>query len=165
MSTLPAALEDKARAVLAACDRAKAMVATAESCTGGLIAAALTAIPGSSAFVERGVVTYSNEAKSDLLGVSHDLIAKVGAVSQEVARAMAEGALERAGVAASVAVTGIAGPSGGSPEKPVGLVHIAVAYRGRLTLHERHFFPGDRDAVRLASALAAMDLLIRRLAS
>lgn len=162
MGTLPAELEDRARAVLAVCADARIMIATAESCTGGLIAAALTAISGSSTVVERGFVTYSNAAKTELLGVSASLIARVGAVSEEVARAMAEGAASRAGVAAALAVTGVAGPTGGTAEKPVGLVHVAVAFGGRATLHERHIFPGDRDAVRLASALAAMDLLIRR---
>jgi len=163
MGILPAGLEEKARAVLAACAEAKIMVATAESCTGGLIAAALTAIPGSSAFVERGFVTYSNAAKTELLRVSETLLEQYGAVSHNVALAMAEGALARSKADATVAVTGIAGPTGGSPEKPVGLVHMVAAYRGRPPLHARRVFPGDRDAVRLATALAAMDLLIRRI--
>lgn len=152
--------------MLSACRARRLKVATAESCTGGLIAAALTSISGSSDFVDRGFVTYSNQAKTDLLGVPAEWLVpgSHGAVSQPVARAMAEGAVARAGVDAAIAVTGVAGPTGGSPEKPVGLVHIAAAYKGRPTLHEKHRFPGDRDAVRLASALAAMDLLIRRIA-
>ncbi len=163
MSTLPPSLEEHARAVLAACAKTKSIVATAESCTGGLIAAALTAISGSSAFVDRGFVTYSNEAKSEMLGVSLELIARVGAVSEEVARAMAEGALARSPATATIAVTGIAGPTGGSPQKPVGLVHFAAARRGGKTIHERHIFPGDRDAVRLSTALHALDMLKRRM--
>jgi nicotinamide-nucleotide amidase len=163
MGTLTAELEAKARAVLAACATAKLMIATAESCTGGLIAAALTAIPGSSTAVERGFVTYSNAAKTEMLGVPAALIEQYGAVSENVAVAMAEGALKKSSATATVAVTGIAGPGGGSPEKPVGLVHIGAAYRGKPPLLERHVFPGDRDAIRLATALAAMDLLIRRI--
>jgi nicotinamide-nucleotide amidase len=163
MGTFPYDLEAKANAVLAVCGKAKLMIATAESCTGGLIAAALTSIAGSSTVVERGYVTYSNAAKTDLLGVPPVLIEQFGAVSDNVAIAMAEGALKKSGTGATVAVTGIAGPTGGSPEKPVGLVYIAAAYRGKPALLERHIFPGDRDAVRLATALAAMDLLIRRI--
>ncbi len=161
MAALADELVAAAGAVLDVCARAGATVATAESCTGGLIAAALTAIPGSSAFVDRGVVVYSNAAKSDLLGVPSDTIARDGAVSETVARAMADGLLVAAPVSAGVAVTGIAGPGGGSAAKPVGLVHVAAAARSGARLHERHRFNGDRDAVRLAAALAAMRLLIR----
>jgi nicotinamide-nucleotide amidase len=163
MTALAPELEAKARAVLDACAAAKLTIATAESCTGGLIAAALTAIPGSSTAVERGFVTYSNKAKTEMLGVAEALLERFGAVSDSVAVNMAEGALKQAKVGATVAVTGIAGPGGGSAEKPVGLVFIAAAYRGKPALVERHIFPGDRDAIRLASALAAMDLLIRRI--
>jgi len=163
MSTLSSALEAKAREVLTVCAEAKLMIATAESCTGGLVAAALTAIPGSSSVVERGFVTYSNKAKTEMLGVTDALLERLGAVSDSVAINMAEGALKRAGVGATVAITGIAGPTGGTAEKPVGLVFIAAAFRGKPALVERHVFPGDRDAIRLASALAAMDLLIRRI--
>jgi len=162
MTAVAPELEAKAREVLAVCERAKLMIATAESCTGGLIAAALTAIPGSSAVVERGFVTYSNAAKTDLLRVPGSLLERYGAVSHNVALAMAEGALARSKADATVAVTGVAGPTGGTADKPVGLVHIVAAYRGRPALHERHLFTGDRDAIRLASALAAMELLIRR---
>jgi len=126
-------------------------VATAESCTGGLIAASLTEIAGSSDVVDRGFVTYSNEAKTDLLGVPADLIATHGAVSEEVARAMAQGAIARSKANVAAAVTGIAGPKGGTPTKPVGLVHLAVARRGGDVRHERHVFPGDRRQVRLAT--------------
>jgi nicotinamide-nucleotide amidase len=163
MTALAPELEAKAREVLAACTAAKLTIATAESCTGGLIAASLTAIPGSSAVVERGFVTYSNKAKTEMLGVTEVLLDRFGAVSDSVAINMAEGALKRAGVGATLAVTGIAGPAGGTAEKPVGLVYIAAAYRGKPALSERHVFPGDRDAIRLASALAAMDLLMRRI--
>jgi nicotinamide-nucleotide amidase len=140
------------------------LVATAESCTGGMISALLTEIAGSSDVFERGFVTYSNEAKTGMLGVPSDLIDTYGAVSKPVARSMAEGALKHSLATASVAVTGIAGPGGGTAEKPVGLVHIAAARAGRETLHEKHLF-GDigRAAVRLACAEAALRLLQRLL--
>jgi len=134
-------------------------VATAESCTGGLVAAALTAIPGSSAVVERGFVTYSNQAKSEMLGVPPALIAAHGAVSAEVARAMAEGALAHAPVTRAVAITGIAGPGADGTAKPVGLVHFALAVRGQPTRDHVDRFDGDRDQVRLQAALTALDLL------
>ncbi|MEO0035013.1 MAG: hypothetical protein RLZZ501_1036 [Pseudomonadota bacterium] len=134
-------------------------VATAESCTGGLVAAALTAVPGSSAVVERGFVTYSNTAKSEMLGVPPELIAAHGAVSAEVARAMAEGALRHAPVDRAVAITGIAGPTADGSAKPVGLVHFALARRDRATQDSVARFDGDRDAVRLQAALTALDLL------
>ncbi|MEX2643843.1 MAG: CinA family protein [Acetobacterales bacterium] len=152
-------LRDRAEAVLAACRRQGLMLATAESCTGGMIAAALTEIAGSSAVVERGFVTYSNEAKSELLGVPAGLIVSHGAVSEPVARAMAEGALAHSRAGIAVSVTGIAGPDGGSAEKPVGLVHIAAARRGGPTVHARHVFAGDRAKVRTDSVAAAFDLV------
>jgi len=139
-------------------------IATAESCTGGLIAAALTEIPGSSDVFERGFVTYSNEAKQALLGVPGDLIATYGAVSAETARAMAAGALAHAPVDLVVAVTGIAGPGGGSPGKPVGLVHFTAARRdGRLLEEIRRFGDLGRGAVRLASVEVALGMLGRLL--
>ncbi len=138
-------------------------LATAESCTGGLIAGCLTAIAGSSVVFDRGFVTYSNEAKIAELGVSAELLAGRGAVDDEVARAMAEGARANAGVDVAVAVTGIAGPDGGSPAKPVGLVYIASAHVGAETLCERHVFPGNRQEVRAATVEAALRLLARRL--
>jgi nicotinamide-nucleotide amidase len=135
------------------------MVATAESCTGGLIAAALTAIAGSSDVVDRAFVTYSNQAKNEMLGVDLALIAAHGAVSEPVARAMAEGALARSRADVTVAVTGVAGPGGGSAEKPVGLVWFGRALRGGGTHSERHVFPGDRAAVRAATVRKALELL------
>ena len=137
-------------------------VATAESCTGGMVAAALTEIPGSSDVVDRGFVTYTNTAKHQMIGVPMHLFESVGAVSEEVARAMAEGARTTAGVDVACGITGVAGPGGGSAEKPVGLVHIAAASADK-TVHEGCMFEGDRHAVRLASALAALRMM-RRLA-
>jgi nicotinamide-nucleotide amidase len=144
-------LDRLARDLLEHLRRRHLRLATAESCTGGLIAAALTEIAGSSDVVERGFVVYSNEAKSELLGVDAGLIARHGAVSEEVARAMAEGAIRRSHAEIAVAVTGIAGPGGATPSKPVGLVHLAVARRSAPTVHERRVFEGDRRRVRLAT--------------
>ncbi len=165
MTGLPAGLLTKARQVMEVCKANGATLALAESCTGGLVAAALTSLPGSSTFVERGFVTYSNAAKTDLLGVSADLIERMGAVSEEVARAMAEGALAHSAANASLAITGIAGPTGASPGKPIGTVHLAAAAKDRPTQHQHHLFTGDRDAVREASAVAAMELLMRAINS
>lgn len=139
-------------------------LATAESCTGGLIAAVLTEIAGSSDVVDRGFVTYSNAAKSELLGVDPALIEAHGAVSEPVARAMAEGALARSAADRAVAVTGVAGPGGGSAEKPVGLVHLAVAVRGGPTLHRAERY-GDRGraGVRLATVATAFAMLTESL--
>jgi nicotinamide-nucleotide amidase len=148
-----------AESLLEACRAGGLHIATAESCTGGLIAAALTAIAGSSDVVDRGFVTYSNEAKTEMLGVPADLIAAVGAVSEPVARAMAAGALSRAGVEMAVAVTGIAGPGGGSAEKPVGLVWFGLARAGREVRTLRRVFPGDRTEVRRATVAQALALL------
>ncbi|MBK8175321.1 MAG: CinA family protein [Rhodospirillales bacterium] len=157
-------LLDLATDVLDACRARHLTVATAESCTGGLVAGCLTAIAGSSAVFDRGFVTYSNAAKTALLGVPADLLARRGAVDEAVARAMAEGALAAAGVDVTVAVTGIAGPDGGSAARPVGLVHFAAARTDAPTLHERHIFPGDRAGVRRATLETALHLLIRRIA-
>jgi nicotinamide-nucleotide amidase len=148
----------QAEAVLSACRAAGWRVATAESCTGGLIAASLTAIAGSSDVVDRGFVTYSNDAKTDL-GVPAELIARMGAVSEPVARAMAECALARSLADLAVAVTGVAGPGGGSADKPVGLVWFGLARRGAATATCRHVFPGDRSDVRLATVREALRLL------
>jgi len=148
--------------VLDLCRGAGLGLAVAESCTGGLIAAALTDIAGSSDVVERGFVTYADRAKTDLLGVPDALIATHGAVSEAVARAMAEGALERSPADLAVAVTGIAGPGGATPGKPVGLVHLAAARRGRRTLHERHVFAGNRARVRQSAVVAALKLVKRQ---
>lgn len=136
------------------------MVATAESCTGGLIAGTLTEIAGSSAVVDRGFVTYSNEAKTDMLGVPPELILRVGAVSPEVAVAMAEGAIARSRADIAVSVTGIAGPGGGSEAKPVGLVQFALARRGRAPIQvERRFGDLGRSAIRLATVEVALVLI------
>lgn len=135
-------------------------IATAESCTGGLIAAALTEVAGSSSVVDRGFVTYSNAAKTAMLGVPATLIERVGAVSREVALAMAVGALARSDADVAVAVTGIAGPGGGSAEKPVGLVHFGLARRGAPARHAVHTFPDEgRSAIRLATVAEALALL------
>jgi nicotinamide-nucleotide amidase len=134
-------------------------LATAESCTGGLIAAALTAIPGSSATLLAGFVTYSNAAKQAMVGVPAGLLAAHGAVSEPVARAMAEGALAASGADLAVAVTGIAGPGGAVPGKPVGLVHLALARHGMPTHAAHHIFPGDRSAVRAATVDQALALI------
>jgi nicotinamide-nucleotide amidase len=149
-----------AEAVLTRCREKNLIVATAESCTGGLIAGALTDIAGSSNVVERGFVTYSNRAKTEMLGVAAALIAEHGAVSAEVARSMATGALAHAPVELAVAVTGIAGPGGGSADKPVGLVHLAIARRGGKTHGEHHVFPGDRSGIRRATVERALELLL-----
>ena len=138
------------------------MLATAESCTGGLIAATCTDLPGSSTWLERGFVTYSNAAKTELLGVPADLIARHGAVSEPVARAMAEGALARSHAQVSVAVTGVAGPSGGSADKPVGTVWLAWHVDGH-THSERCQFAGDRAAVRQATVAHALARLVQLL--
>lgn len=138
------------------------MIATAESCTGGLVAGALTAVAGSSAVVERGFVTYSNAAKSGLLGVPAALIETHGAVSEPVARAMANGALSHSAARVSVSVTGIAGPGGGTADKPVGLVHFAaVGPAGEVHAEHRFGDPG-REAIRLAAVRVALTLLLDR---
>ena len=152
-------MSDRAADVLARLRARGMMVATAESCTGGMIAGALTAVAGSSDVVDRGFVTYSNEAKTEMLGVPAALIEAAGAVSEEVARAMAEGALARSRAGVTVSVTGVAGPGGGSAEKPVGTVWFGLARRGGETACERRIFPGDRAAVRDATVNYAMELL------
>jgi nicotinamide-nucleotide amidase len=156
----PADLLSRAEKLLADA-RAKGLkIATAESCTGGLVAGLLTEIAGSSDVFERGFVTYSNMAKQDLLGVPGALIRQHGAVSEAVARAMAEGAIRNSTAELSVAITGIAGPGGGSEEKPVGLVYIAAARAGEATLHRQCRF-GDigRAQIRLKSVETALEML------
>lgn len=148
-----------AETVLSACRSRGLRLATAESCTGGMIAAALTGIAGSSDVVERGFVTYSNRAKADLLGVPETLISGHGAVSAEVAEAMAAGALAHAPVDLAVAVTGIAGPGGAMPGKPVGLVYLGLARRDGARRIERHVFAGDRASVRTATTRRALEML------
>jgi len=146
---------------LLAAARAKGLkIATAESCTGGLIAGLLTEIPGSSDVLDRGFFTYSNQAKEEMLGVPGAMLRQHGAVSEIVARAMAEGAIRNSTAQLSIAVTGIAGPGGGTDEKPVGLVHIAAARAGEATLHRECRF-GDigRSEIRLATVVAALEFL------
>lgn len=143
--------------------RLRIRAVTAESCTGGLIAASITEVPGSSAWFERGFVTYSNSAKHDMLGVDAELFRRDGAVSEAVVLAMARGAIERSKGHISVAVSGIAGPEGGSADKPVGTVWIAWGQKlGYAEAHCFHF-EGDRRAVREAAAVVALEGLIRRL--
>lgn len=148
-----------ARAILDVARRRGLRLATAESCTGGLIAACLTEVAGSSDVFDRGLVAYANQAKVALLGVSPECLARFGAVSEPTARAMAEGGLASSGVDLCVAVTGIAGPGGGSAERPVGLVHFAVAGRDQPTRHAQSLFTGDRQAVRHATVARALELL------
>ena len=159
MTPNDAELADLARRLGGALLARNLRVATAESCTGGWIAKALTDIPGSSQWLEGGIVAYSNAAKSALLGVPAALIAAHGAVSEQVVRAMAEGARARLGVPLAVAVSGVAGPDGGTPEKPVGTVWLAWA-NGRETTAARERFGGDRDAVRRASVALALGRLV-----
>jgi nicotinamide-nucleotide amidase len=157
-------LRAAAKALLDACRLRGLKVATAESCTGGLVAGALTNIAGSSDVVDRGFVVYSNEAKQQMLGVPADTIEKHGAVSRETAEAMARGALSNANADLAVAITGIAGPGGGSPDKPVGLVHFAAASRnGKLTHREMRYGNLGRIGVRRKSVLQAL-LMLRTMA-
>lgn len=153
-------LTDKAHAVIAAFAAKGLKLACAESCTGGMVSAALTAIAGSSAVVERGFVTYSNEAKTEMLGVPAELIAAHGAVSEAVARAMAAGALAHSRADVAIAITGIAGPGGGSVDKPVGLVHMAAARQGGAIRHHHQIFAGDRDAIRRQAAETALTMAV-----
>ncbi len=161
--TFPPRSLELARRLLAACEAKGLRLATAKSCTGGLIIACLTEIPGASNVVERGYVTYDNRAKEEDLGIEMALLEEVGAVSQEVAEAMAKGALARAGVNLALATTGIAGPGGATATKPLGLVHIAVACHAHGARHERHLLTGDRAAIRLATVDAALTLALRSL--
>ena len=148
-----------AAALLAECRARGLMLATAESCTGGLIAGVLTEIAGSSDVLDRGFVTYSNGAKSEMLGVPPELIAANGAVSGPVAASMAEGALLRSKAALTIAVTGIAGPGGGTESKPVGTVWFGLGLRGGATTTECRVFPGDRTEVREATIEHALAML------
>jgi len=160
----PDDIDQLARRVLDLARAAGLTLATVESCTGGLVAGALTAIPGSSDVVDRGFVTYGNAAKTALVGVDAALIAAHGAVSEPVARAMAEGGVRAGGVDVAVAITGVAGPGGGSVEKPVGLVHFALARTARETVYrEMRFGDIGREAVRLASVRVALEMVIEAL--
>lgn len=150
-----------AEAVIHAAIKAGVLIATAESCTGGLVSGALTAVAGSSAVLDRGFVTYSNESKAELLGVSEGLLTQFGAVSEPVARAMTLGAVDRSRASAAVSITGIAGPGGGSLQKPVGLVHFAaVGPQGGVVHVERRFGEIGREAVRQESVRVALALLL-----
>jgi nicotinamide-nucleotide amidase len=151
-------LLDVAQALLAACRGRGWHLATAESCTGGLLGGCLTELAGASDVVDRGFITYSNDAKQQMLGVRETTLAREGAVSELCAREMAEGALRAARVDLALAVTGIAGPAGATATKPIGLVHIAAATGAGPTLHRREVFQGDRRAVRLQSVAAALEL-------
>ncbi len=153
------ALLQAATTLLAECRSRGLMLATAESCTGGLIAAVLTEIAGSSDVVDRGFVTYSNSAKSEMLGVPPGLIEANGAVSGPVAASMAAGALQRSRAALTIAVTGVAGPGGGTESKPVGTVWFGMGIRGGASTTERQVFPGDRAAVRQATVAHALAML------
>ena len=158
---LPQDVEATAETVIRRAAEAGVMIAAAESCTGGLVAGALTAVAGSSAVLDRGFVTYSNEAKVEMLGVPQDVLERFGAVSEPTARAMAEGAAKRSRASISVAVTGVAGPGGGSPQKPVGLVHFALHGPDGRTAHvEKRFGDIGRQAVRLESVRTALRLLL-----
>ena len=155
---------DLAEALVRTASEKGLTITCAESCTGGLIAACLTEISGASLVFTRGFVTYANEAKIGLLGVPEALFDKpgVGAVSEEVARAMAEGALARADADLAVSVTGIAGPGGATDTKPVGLVHMAAVRKGGGTLHAQEIFSGDRQAVRAQAVETALALLLQQ---
>lgn len=166
MSGWPEDIAAKADRLIAAFSKLGLMVATAESCTGGLIAGVLTEIPGSSSVVDRGFVTYSNDAKIQMLGVSTATLETHGAVSRQTANEMVRGALSHSKADLAVAVTGVAGPGGGSADKPVGLVHLAATSRAGNVLH-REMRYGDigRDAVRLATVRTALDMLEEAAAS
>ena len=162
MSLFPADIEQLATRIVTEFTQRNLTVATAESCTGGLIAGALTEVAGSSAVVDRGYITYSNTAKIEMIGVSNAVLMEYGAVSRQTALQMVDGALKRSGASLAVAVTGIAGPGGGSADKPVGLVHLAAKSRAGTLLH-RDMRYGDlgRDGVRLATVKTALEMLVK----
>ncbi|HLS69962.1 MAG TPA: CinA family protein [Kiloniellales bacterium] len=150
---------DQAEKLVEALRQRKLMMATAESCTGGLLAGLITTVPGTSDVFERGFVTYTNESKMQMIGVPEAILNEQGAVSRECAEAMAKGALARSSADLAISITGIAGPTGATPAKPVGLVHFGLAGRDGLLQHRQERFPGDRTAIRLASLEVAMELL------
>ena len=160
---LPDRLLLEAESLLAACRAKGVRLTMAESCTGGLIAAALTAVAGSSDVVDRGFVTYTNESKHEVLGVPTEMITRHGVVSEEVARAMADGALARSRATIAVAVTGVTGPGGGTATKPVGMVCFGLAQKDQPTASTQRLFPGDRSAVRAATVEHAFGLIRARL--
>ncbi len=157
-------IETLARLVLDDARTKSLRIVTAESCTGGLVAAALCAIPGASDVFERGFVAYTNRAKQEMLGISGDLIADLGAVSEPIARMMAEGALENSHAHLAVAITGVAGPDGGTPMKPVGTVHFATARANESLHHRMELFDLDsREEIQLAATQVALEMLRERL--
>ena len=161
MALFPDPFLVKAEKLLALCRTHGVKIATAESCTGGLVAALLTEIPGSSDVFERGYVTYSNRAKKEELNVNAELLEQFGAVSEQVAHAMAQGAIYNSGAHLSVSVTGIAGPGGGTAMKPVGLVYFCSIFR-EAALPKKQVFSGDRAQIRLAAVDVALDLMIEQ---
>ena len=153
-------IAELAQSIIEKTQQKNVMIALAESCTGGMIAATLTDIPGSSAVLDRGFVTYSNQAKIDVLGVSNGTLAQHGAVSEQTARAMVDGTLNTAPLAdLALSVTGIAGPGGGGQDKPVGLVHFACQRRDSPQIHAKHIFNGDRNMVRQQAVHAALMMI------
>ena len=158
-SMFPLEINSKASSILKVCKQKGITIITAESCTGGLIAGCLTEIPGSSSVIEGGFVTYSNRAKVSMLSVKLEQLDQYGAVSEEVARSMAEGALGSSKADIAVACTGVAGPGGATNTKPVGLVHLSCALRKHPTLHKRCNFSGGRSTIRLATVKAAFELI------
>lgn len=158
----PPLMLEQAREVVDICTRRHLTIATAESCTGGLLAAILTEISGASEIFTHGFITYANPAKTAMIDVSAKAIETHGAVSEEIARAMSEGALRTAGTSFALGITGIAGPGGATPNKPIGLVHIACAIEGGKTIHEQHHFTGSRTCIRLKAVEAALALLLKQ---
>ena len=158
-SMFPLEINSKASSILKVCKQKGVTIITAESCTGGLIAGCLTEIPGSSNVIEGGFVTYSNKAKVSMLSVKLEQLDQYGAVSEEVARSMAEGALGSSKADIAVACTGVAGPGGATNTKPVGLVHLSCALRKHPTLYKRYNFSGERSTIRLATVKAAFELI------
>ena len=158
-SMFPLEINSKASSILKVCKQKGITIITAESCTGGLIAGCLTEIPGSSGVIEGGFVTYSNQAKVSMLSVKLEQLDQYGAVSEEVARSMAEGALGSSAADIAIACTGVAGPGGATNTKPVGLVHLSCALRMHPTLHKSCNFSGERSTIRLATVKAAFGLI------
>ena len=157
-------IHNLAKAIIENASKKGVVIVLAESCTGGMIAAALTDIPGSSAVLDRSLVTYSNTAKMDLLGVPKNTLTRYGAVSAETATAMTLGALANTpGASLAASVTGIAGPGGGSEQKPVGLVHFSCQKRGKYSVLEKHIFSGNRDEIRLKSLHNLLEMIYRYL--
>lgn len=164
MSIFPEPQIELAIELLDQCRDKSITITTAESCTGGLIAGCITSISGSSDVVERGFVTYTNQAKSEMLGVSESLFYTVGAVSEEVAKSMAEGALTHSSAGLSVSVTGITGPGGSTPTKPVGLVYIAVCEKSKKPTSQKFIFEGNRDQVREQAVTSALTMMLSEIA-